>query len=276
MINFLISRPIELCFVNKTHIPLEFKRLNTFTGTKAEATLPTIAFNQTSKVYAEQDMLNGGGPSGRFSWEGIDSNVRITFTYDHPIESEPTNVSHEIEPPDYQVLETYNDLQQHSAKASYEIVKLAGDTTIHLRNSTNQDLYILIFQWSKKIDLSDSNKTLFPVVWKVYPLSKSQMTTIIYPISLQIGVKDDISTIQDSQIGIMWEYILKGDFTKLLSTEEKPINGVLGCYNRIPKVIDIGLAKNSKEQKINNLCVVTVLRNSLVIPFRKIFIKNDG
>jgi hypothetical protein len=31
----------------------------------------------------------------------------------------------------------------------------------------------------------------------------------------------------------------------------------------------------AKEQKINNLCVVTVLRNSFVIPFRKIFIKNN-
>ena len=31
----------------------------------------------------------------------------------------------------------------------------------------------------------------------------------------------------------------------------------------------------TKEQKINNLCVVTVLRNSFVIPFRKIFIKNN-
>ena len=49
----------------------------------------------------------------------------------------------------------------------------------------------------------------------------------------------------------------------------------LSLKNSVGMVAKYVPGDSFKEQKINNLCVLAVLRNGFVIPFRKIVIKNN-
>ena len=131
---------------------------------------------------------------------------------------------------------------------------MSNDITINVTNETTESMYIAVFQKPEAANPNEMFDTLFPVAWRVLPLTEDQTTTITYPVSLQIAVKDYVpsydastrATIKDSEVGLMWEYVQDGDFTKLEKTDQKTKDGLLGCDNKAPKVIDVGLAKDHK------------------------------
>ena len=130
---------------------------------------------------------------------------------------------------------------------------MSNPITITVSNKDAGNQYILIFQ--KPTNVSEMYDTLFPTAWKVLPLSNSSNANITYPVELQIMVKESATsydaknrgTIQETEVGQLWEFFVEKDFPMLKkAVSAKPVDGLMGCVNKAAQKIDVGLAKSGK------------------------------
>jgi hypothetical protein len=129
---------------------------------------------------------------------------------------------------------------------------MSNPITITVSNKDAGNLYILVFQ--KPPNVSEMYDTLFPTAWKVLPLSNSSSANISYPMELQIMVKEsaasydarDRGTIKETEVGQLWQFFVDRDFPMLKKVPGKTVDGLMGCVNKAPQKIDVGLAKGGK------------------------------
>jgi hypothetical protein len=125
-----------------------------------------------------------------------------------------------------------------------------NDITINVKNKDTGNRYIVLFQ--KPAELRQMYDTLFPIAWKILPLGNNQNNTISYPVQLEIMVKEyqavydarTRGTIQNINVGEIWNFKKDGDFTSLTKTGDTTVDGLFGCKNSVPQKIDVGAAKN--------------------------------
>jgi hypothetical protein len=126
----------------------------------------------------------------------------------------------------------------------------SGDITINLSNKNAGDQYIVVFQ--KPTNLNEMFDSLFPTAWKIVPLADAGSDSIIYPVSLQIMVKENAEvydskargTIKPTPVGQLWQFYTEGNFQRLKQVSGETVDGLVGCVNNASQKIDIGLAKD--------------------------------
>jgi hypothetical protein len=128
---------------------------------------------------------------------------------------------------------------------------MSSDISIRVFNKDAGKQYILIFQ-KPETNLNEMYDTLFPVAWKVIPLNSYGSETIIYPIELELLVKeydpvynaDDRGTTRETPQGQMWQFSTEGDFNVLEMRDGETVDGLVGCVNKASQYVDIALSKN--------------------------------
>jgi len=122
--------------------------------------------------------------------------------------------------------------------------------SINVSNLNAGKQYIVVFQ--KPQNTAEMFDTLFPIAWKILPLNDRQKQGITYPVELEIMVKEsapsydakDRGTVKETPVGQLWEFAKDGDFTDLKMVPGKTVDGLVGCLNKCPQYLDIGIAKN--------------------------------
>ena len=122
--------------------------------------------------------------------------------------------------------------------------------TVNLSNKDAGNQYILVFQ--KPFNVNEMYETLFPTAWKVIPLGNGGNVSITYPVEIQIMIKESApvydarnrGTIKESPLGQMWKFSVDGAFNNLQQVPDKTVDGLVGCINTAPQLLDIGIAKN--------------------------------
>lgn len=134
---------------------------------------------------------------------------------------------------------------------------MANNITITVRNETaDRYLYITAFGKPEEANPLEMYDTLFPVAWRVLPLGPDQHVSTIYPMQLQLSVKEHQkewdaigrATVKDVNLGQIWSferYPKDASFTQTtLVPGETGKDGLVGLENNAPQYIDAGLAKN--------------------------------
>lgn len=128
---------------------------------------------------------------------------------------------------------------------------MSSDISIRVFNKDAGKQYILLFQ-KPETNLNEMFDTLFPVAWKVLPLNSYSSETLVYPVRLEVMVKeydqfyhaDDRGTNRETPLGQLWQFSTEGDFNVLEMRAGETVDGLVGCVNKSPQYVDIGLAKN--------------------------------
>lgn len=124
-----------------------------------------------------------------------------------------------------------------------------SDIQINVRNRDAGNQYIMLFQ--KPTNINEMYDTLFPTAWKVLPLASGSQASVVYPISLQILVKEytasfdakNRGTTRDTEIGQMWKFRNDGAFNVLEPMSGQTVDGLMACVNDAPQRIDVALGK---------------------------------
>ncbi len=124
-----------------------------------------------------------------------------------------------------------------------------NDITINVRNRDAGNQYIMLFQ--KPTNINEMYDTLFPAAWKVLPLASGSQAGVVYPVSLQIMVKEytasfdakNRGTTRDTELGQLWKFRNEGAFNVLETVSGQTVDGLMACMNSAPQRVDISLGK---------------------------------
>lgn len=112
-------REMELTFTNTTGKSMSFASVTVNSGTTPTADPSPISDQATSVVTMEGS--GGFGPSGTFQWNFDDGSGTFTFAYTHPVGASESSVTFTSIPGGFEVLTVSNDLNHHTATASYTL-----------------------------------------------------------------------------------------------------------------------------------------------------------